>query len=158
MPTSELTIYQIKLALRGMSPMIWRRLLIPSDSTISNLHYIFQMAMGWDDEHLHQFRIHGKRYGIAKIGGITFSDDPDSVRLKDLGLRINERFYYEYDLTDGWQHEIRIEAILAPDPHRHYPVCIDGRRACPPEDCGGPLRFMAQRQKFSTVHILSHLG
>jgi hypothetical protein len=76
---------------------------------LPSLH--LQIAMGWDDEHLNQFRIHGKSYGIAKIGGISFSDDPDSVRLKDLGLRINERFYYEYDFTDGWQHEVRLEAI-----------------------------------------------
>ena len=158
MPTPDHSIYQIKIALMGISPMIWRRLLIPCGSTISDLHYIFQIAMGWSDEHLHQFRIHGKRYGIAKIGGISFSDDPDAVRLTDLGLRIKERFYYEYDFTDGWQHEVRVEAILAPDIHRHYPVCIDGRRACPPEDCGGPLRFMMQRQQFSAVHILTHLA
>ncbi len=68
------------------------------------------------DDHLNQFRIHGKRYGIARIGGISFSDDPDTVRLKDLGLRINERSLYEYDFTDDWQHQIRIEAILAPEP------------------------------------------
>jgi hypothetical protein len=111
MPTPEPTIYQIKISLMGISPMIWRRLLIPCGSTISDLHYIFQIAMGWSDEHLHQFRIHGKRYGIAKIGGISFSDDPDAVRLTDLGLRIKERFYYEYDFTDGWQHEVRVEAI-----------------------------------------------
>ncbi len=158
MPTPESSIYQIKVALQGISPMIWRRLLIPGDSTISDLHYIFQIAMGWRDEHLHQFRIHGKGYGIAKIGGITFSDDPDSVRLKDLGLRISERFYYEYDFTDGWKHEARLEAILAPDDHRHYPVCINGRQACPPEYCGGPLSFMMQRQEFSAVHILTHLA
>ena len=84
--------------------------------------------MGWSDYHLHQFRIHGKRYGICRIGGISFSDDPHTVRLKDLRLRINERFYYEYDFTDDWQHLIRVEATLAPEPHRHYPVCIDGRR------------------------------
>jgi hypothetical protein len=51
--------------------------------------------------HLHQFRIHGKHYGIAPTGGIWFSDDPDSVKLIDLGLRINERFFYEYDFTDN---------------------------------------------------------
>ena len=93
--------------------MIWRRLLVCDDSTIADLHYIIQIAMGWSDDHLHQFRIHGKRYGIYRIGGISFSDDPNTVRLKDLGLRIKERFLYEYDFTDDWQHLIRVEDILA---------------------------------------------
>jgi hypothetical protein len=120
----EPVIYQLKVVLQGISPMIWRRLLIRGDSTIADLHYIVQIAMGWSDDHLHQFRIHGKRYGIARMGGISFSDDPESVRLKDLGLRINERFVYEYDFTDDWLHQIRVEAILAPELNRRYPVCI----------------------------------
>ncbi|MCP4746308.1 MAG: plasmid pRiA4b ORF-3 family protein, partial [Desulfobacteraceae bacterium] len=124
---------------------------------ITDFHYILQIAMGWSDDHLNQFKIHGKRYGIARIGGISFSDDPDSVRLKDLGLRINERFIYEYDFTDGWQHQIRVESILAPEPQKRYPICIAGRRACPPEDCGGPLRFMALRQHYCLYHIMDRL-
>jgi hypothetical protein len=63
--------------------------------------YIVQIAMEWSDDHLHQFRIHGKRYGIARMGGISFSDDPDSAKLTDLRLRINEHFVYEYDFTDS---------------------------------------------------------
>jgi hypothetical protein len=92
------------------------------------------------------------------MGGISFSDDPESVRLKDLGLRINERFVYEYDFTDAWQHQIRVETILALKPHQRYPVCIDGRRACPPEDCGGPWRFLALRQHYSSFHIMQRLS
>jgi hypothetical protein len=88
MPTSEPVIYQLKVVLQGISPMIWRRLLVCGDSTIADLHFIIQIAMGCSDDHLRQFRIHGKRYGIARMGGISFSDDPDCVRLKDLGLRI----------------------------------------------------------------------
>jgi len=65
----------LKVVLLGVSPMIWRRLLVCGDSTITDLRYILQIAMGWSDDHLHQFRIHGKRYGIAWIGGISFSDD-----------------------------------------------------------------------------------
>jgi hypothetical protein len=157
MPIPEPAIYKLKVVLQGISPMIWRRLLIRDDTTIFDLHYILQIAMGWSDDHLHQFRIHGKRYGIARIGGIWFSDDPDSIRLMDLGLRINERFVYEYDFTDNWQHLIRVEAILVPEAHRHYPVCIDGRRSCPPEDCGGPWRFMALRQHYCRYHIMDRL-
>ncbi len=75
--------------------MIWRRLLVCDDSTIADLHYIIQIAMGWSDDHLHQFRIHGKRYGIYRIGGISFSDDPNTIRLKDLGLRIKVQVVIE---------------------------------------------------------------
>lgn len=157
MPIHEPAIYQLKVVLQSISPMIWRRLLIHGDSTIIDLHYIIQIAMGWSDDHLHQFRIHGKRYGIARIGGISFSDDPDSVRLKDLGLRINERFLYEYDFTDNWQHHVRVENILAHEGRRAYPVCTGGNRACPPEDCGGPWRFMALRQHYSFFYTMERL-
>jgi hypothetical protein len=157
MSTSQPVIYQLKVVLQGISPMIWRRLLVCGDSTIVDLHYIVQLTMGWSDVHLHQFRIHGKRYGIAWMGGSSFSDDPKSVRLTDLGLRINERFVYEYDFTDNWQHQIRVEAILASEPKRCYPVCIDGRRACPPEDCGGPWAFMELRQHYCLFYIMQRL-
>ncbi len=156
--TLETTIYQLKVVLLGISPMIWRRLLICGDSTISDLHYILQITMGWSDDHLHRFRIHGKQYGIARMGGLSFSADPVTVRLKDFRFRINECFRYEYDFTDGWQHQIRVEAILALEPHRRYPVCIDGRRSCPPEDCGGPWAFMALRQRYSLGHIMMRLA
>lgn len=82
--------------------MIWRRWLICGDSTITDLHYIVQIDMGWSDDHLHQFRIHGKRYGIGRMGGIVFSDKPDAVRLEALGLRINECFFLPF-FSACWQ-------------------------------------------------------
>ena len=100
--TLESTIYQLKVVLLGVSLMIWRRLLVGSTSTITDLQYIIQITMGWSDVHLHRFRIYGKQYGIARIGGLSFSDDPETVRLKDFRFRINECFRYEYDFTDGW--------------------------------------------------------
>ena len=103
--------------------------------------------MGWSDDHLHRFRIHGKQYGIARMGGLSFSNDPDTVRLKDFQFRINERFLYEYDFIDDWQHQVRVEAFLDPDPRKKYPICINGRRANPPEDCGGTRAFMVLRHK-----------
>ena len=114
--TLESTIYQLKVVLLGVSPMIWRRLLVGSTITITDLHYILQITMGWSDDHLHRFRIHGKQYGIARLGGLSFSDDPDAVRLRDFCFRINERFLYEYDFHDNWQHQIRVEAISASKP------------------------------------------
>ena len=95
-------IYQLQVTLRDSSPLIWRRLLVRSDTTISQLHDVVQIAMGWEDLHLQQFLIHGKSYGVYYDGGIVFSDDPRHVRLADFRLRKGERFLYEYDLGDWW--------------------------------------------------------
>lgn len=144
---AALRVYQLRICLRKISPIIWRRLLVRSDSTIEDLHYTLQVAMGWTDSHLHCFRIHGKDYGVAHLGGISFADDPRQVRLADFGLRPREKFFYEYDFHDFWQHEIRVEQILELDSKRSYPVCIAGRRAAPPEDCGGPRAFFRRKQE-----------
>lgn len=133
--------------------MIWRRLKVSSDSTIADLHYIIQIVMGWTDSHLHRFVIYGKDYGSAQIGGVWFADDPNKVKLADLGWRVKERFLYQYDFGDDWQHQIRVEAILTSESTFSEPVCISGQRACPPEDCGGAGRFLAQRQHYSIWYI-----
>lgn len=101
-----LTDAQLHIFILGISPMIWRRIKIRSDSTIADLHYIIQIVMGWTDSHLHRFIIHGKHYGIAQIGGMWFSDDPRAVKLSDFGWRMRERFLYEYDFSDNWQHQM----------------------------------------------------
>ena len=74
-------VYQLKVSLRDVSPLIWRRLLVTSETSIAHLHAILQIAMGWEDVHLHRFRIHGKDYGIYRMGGIVFDDNPHQVRL-----------------------------------------------------------------------------
>jgi hypothetical protein len=122
-------------------------LLVGSDSSIADPHHTFQIAFGWSDSHLHRFHIHGRDYGIGKIGGIGFSTDAKQVRLADFRFCINERFRYEYDFGNAWQHEVRIEQRLPLDGTCVYPRCIGGRRQAPPEDCGGPLAFMAQRDR-----------
>jgi hypothetical protein len=111
-PPSGPLIYQLRLVLRGISPLIWRRILVRSDSTIADLHATLQLALGWSDDHLHRFVAHGREYGISYAGGLSLHDDPHEVRLADLGLRAGERFRYEYDFTDGWRHDVRVEAIL----------------------------------------------
>lgn len=153
----EVFVYQLRVWLREISPAIWRRLLVRSDSTIADLHYALQIAMGWTDFHLHQFIIHGKRYGIPRIYGISFVDDPKQVRLCDFRLRERERFLYEYDLRDLWQHEIRVEKKLPIDPKKRYPVCTGGARSAPPEDCGGPWAFMELRQRYSFYNIAERM-
>lgn len=154
MPTiTDVIIYQLKVVLLGISLMIWSRLLVRGDHTIADLHYILHIALGWTDTHLHQFRIHGKKYGITRLGGIGFRDTPQQVRLADLGLRLREHFFYDDDFGNSWQHQLRVEAIRSPEPNQYYPVCIGGQRACPPEDYGGPWAFMALRQQYSPVQI-----
>lgn len=131
-------IYQLKVTLRHVTPLIWRRILVMSDTTIAQLHFVLQTVMGWEDLHLHQFCLHGRNYGIYRVGGIRFDDNPQQVKLCDFKLRTGERFLYEYDLGAGWQHDLRLELILPPSPRKKYPACIGGGGDCPPEDCGGP--------------------
>jgi hypothetical protein len=131
-------VYQLKVSLRDISPLIWRRLLVTSDTSMAHLHAMLQTAMGWEDLHLHRFRVHGKAYGIYRTGGMLFDDDPFQVKLSDFKLRVGERFVYEYDMGDFWHHDIRLERILPLDHRKTYPVCTDGAGDCPPEDCGGP--------------------
>ncbi|MGE0684919.1 MAG: plasmid pRiA4b ORF-3 family protein [Candidatus Binatia bacterium] len=141
-PAASSRIYQIKVSLVGISPLIWRRLLVPDTTSIAELHYILQIAMGWEDYHLHRFQIYAKDYGISQMGGMGFSDNPWTVRLVDFGFRVHDRFTYEYDFGDNWEHDLRIEAILDPAPKKTYPICSDGKRACPPEDCGGAWQYI----------------
>jgi len=102
-------IYRLHVWLRQISPMIWRRLLVRSDSTITDLHYI-------------RFHIHGQDYGVYHDGGIGFSTDPGHVQLGDFRFRVNERFLYEYDLNDGWEHQVRVEARLGAGGETHLSV------------------------------------
>ena len=150
-------VYQLRVVLRGISPLIGRRLLVRSDSTIAELHNTLQIALGCSDEHLNRFVIQGREFGVSHAGGIGFRDDPRQVCLADLGLRRRERFVYDYDFTDGWQHDVRLEQILPLDPRRRYPSCIGGRRSVPPEDCGGPWAFLELRQRYSTFQIAQRL-
>jgi hypothetical protein len=141
---SNAVVYQLKIALRGISPLIWRRLLVRADTSIAELHHILQLVMGWTNSHLHRFVIHSKEYGIAYEGGIGFDDDPRLIRLRDFRFRLRERFLYEYNFGDNWQHDIRVEQIGAAEARRIYPICIGGRRAAPPEACGGVEAYLAQ--------------
>ena len=135
-------IYQLPVLLLKISPAIWRRILVRSDSTIADLHYSLQIALGWTNSHLHQFSLHGQEYGVYQPGGVSFHDDPKKVRLSDLKLRLKERFIYQYDFGDNWRHQIRLEQKLPFNSKKDYPVCIGGARKVPPENCGGPIGFM----------------
>ncbi len=132
--------FQLKIRLLGISPMIWRRVLVPSSVTLRELHGVLQVAMSWDSIHLFQFDIHAVNYGSRELHAAS-SDIP----LHDFGFRQNDRFAYIYDMGDYWKHEVRIEDISVTDPKKKYPVCIGGSGSCPPEDCGGPHGFLDRR-------------
>jgi Plasmid pRiA4b ORF-3-like protein len=131
-------IVQIKIWLLGISPMVWRRVLVPNTCTLHELHGVLQVAMGWEGIHLYQFCLRAARYGSGELSGAS-----PEVTLAALKLRKRARFAYEYDLNIPWRHEIRIENRVEPENGKAYPVCIGGNGACPPEDCGGPEAYLA---------------
>ena len=150
-------IYQLRLVLAGISPMIWRRLLISSETTIAQLHQYIQVAFDWSGEHLHRFRIHGKDYGIAYLGGISFDDNPHAVPLSRFRLHRRESFRYEYDFTANWRVDIRLEEIL-PQDQRVLPVCVGGRAAAPGEEYAGALAYLQQLDRHRYEFPFEELG
>jgi hypothetical protein len=139
-------VYQFKLVLVGVEPPIWRRIQVPETYSFWDLHVALQDAMGWLDYHLHVFRVTGPGTGEVEQIGIP-DDDPfegDKPTLPGWEVPIARHFSrsgttvpYEYDFGDGWEHELTLEAILPRQAGQKYPLCVDGARACPPEDCGG---------------------
>jgi hypothetical protein len=138
-------IVQIKIWLLGVSPMVWRRVQVPANITLRELHGVIQVAMGREGIHLYQFSLRATRFGSAELS----ASSPD-VTLAALRLRPGARFLYEYDLNIPWRHEVRIEEHLTAQPNMVYPVCIGGNGACPPEDCHDPAAFMS-----GSVHAAS---
>lgn len=129
-------IYQLKVTLKGLRPPIWRRLQVPSDFTLGQLHDVLQIAMGWTDSHLHQFII-GRTYYSQPDYELEGVEDENKVRLDRVARAEKAKFVYEYDFGDSWQHDIVVEKILPREEGVRYPICIAGKRAGPPEDCGG---------------------
>src|SRR5450756_1009138 len=144
-PAASPGVYRLRAVLHAVSPLIWRRLLVSGESTVADLHTIVQTAFGWGEEHLHRFVIHGAEYGINYVGGPGFRD-ARQVRLGGLGLRVGERFFYEYNFFAGWRVDLRVEEIVAAEPGRVYPRCTAGRRAGPPEGWDGPWAFLDATQ------------
>jgi hypothetical protein len=138
---APLEIYQIKVTLLGTDPPVWRRLLVPAHLTLAQLHDVLQAAMGWEDDHLHEFRIGQGRFGTPDpddlfMGAPEVSNER-TVPLSSVLGRIGAKAVYTYDFGDDWEHSIVLEKRLPADPNLTYPLCTDGQRACPPEDCGG---------------------
>jgi hypothetical protein len=137
-------LYQIKVTLRDIAPPIWRRIQVWEDTTLSQLHQILQIVMGWEDCHLHEFMIGRRLYSIPDVDDDLYERkvvDERRHRLLTLLPRVGTVFQYLYDFGDSWHHDILWEAILLPDSAQQYPCCITGERRCPPEDVGGSAGF-----------------
>lgn len=136
-------VYQFKIILKGIKPPLWRKIQVPETYTFWDLHVAIQDAMGWTDSHLHDFAILNPRSKANERIGIP-DDDFEFDILPGWELNITDYFslknnsaVYVYDYGDNWEHAITLEKILPRDKEKEYPRCIDGKRACPPEDCGG---------------------
>ena len=134
-------IYQLKVQLRYITPLIWRRIEVHDDITLERLHQILQIVFGWMNSHLHGFQAGNRTIGMPDVdefGDLPAVEDENKVRLREIGLRPRSHFTYTYDFGDTWEHDITVDRIAPPEPNVVYPCCLDGRRSGPPEDCGGP--------------------
>lgn len=135
-------IYQLKVVLLGSATPIWRRLHVPADAKLDWLHAVLQVAMGWTNSHLHQFKVGEDYYSDTRHHSAEFEDDlpileDRTFTLRQIAPREQDAFRYEYDFGDSWEHEITVEKILPNTAESSSARCLEGARACPPEDCGG---------------------
>ncbi|MBM3494187.1 MAG: plasmid pRiA4b ORF-3 family protein [Armatimonadetes bacterium] len=161
------SIYQLKVTLRWVKPPIWRRIRVPGNMRLSDLHDVLQAVMGWHDYHLHVFEVDGFELTTPGEPGDLVKmemEDARRMRLNRFAPSEKSRFRYEYDFGDGWVHDIVVEKILPPDPSAMLPWCVTGRRRCPPEDCGGAYGYMemlatlADPTNPSRVEVLEWIG
>ena len=133
--------FQLKIELIGIKPLIWRRVIVPETITLAKLHDVIQAVMGWSDSHLHEFEIAGERYGIPDPDDSFGPSVISEARAKLKGcLQGMASFRYVYDFGDDWEHKIKVEKVLPPDPLPML-LCVGGANACPPEDVGGPYSY-----------------
>ena len=134
MTKEDVNIFQMKLSL--IDTEIWRRFIVRSDTRLPEFHKIIQTLMGWTNSHLHHFKVNSLFYGPPEED-FNSSVNYEKVDLEMIVKKKGFCFYYEYDFGDGWEHEIVVEDILPFQKGHFYPECLEGQKACPPEDCGG---------------------
>lgn len=143
-PTAK--ILTLKITLCDYEPAIWRRFQIAGDMTLGDLHNAIQIVMGWENHHLHDFEQGKKRYSRPDPEDFAYDPPPideDEVTIGQVLKRRKQVLTYIYDMGDSWRHRVQVEDIAGPNPNQHYPNCLDGAYACPPEDCGGPWGYQS---------------
>lgn len=133
---NESLIYQCKISLKGLIPPIWRQVRVSGDIPLDKFHRVLQKVMGWGNYQNYRFIIEGAIYGPSAEAGPSLNDAA-KVSLSQVSQVEGSKFIYVYDLADDWQHVVKVERILPPEPGIQYPICLAGQRACPPEECGG---------------------
>jgi hypothetical protein len=137
-------IYQIKVTLKDFKPAIWRSIQVRSDATLGELHAAIQIAMGWSNSHLHHFIV-GREPNLRFIGApapyesddLMDEENEDDIAISKVLSPTKTKITYEYDFGDSWEHEVALEKSMAAEAGVHYPRCVAGENACPPEDVGG---------------------
>ena len=135
-------VYQFKITLKDCQPPIWRRIQV-TDGTLDQLHEHIQLAMGWTNSHLHDFKINGRLYGDPLLLEDNFEEmhyqDSTTTQVSDILPKNGQRFLfeYQYDFGDSWDHEVLFEGWMEDKSDLKHPLCLEGERACPPEDVGG---------------------
>jgi len=132
--------YKLRIELRHSQPLIWRRLVVPSNIILSKLHKVIQSTMGWHETHPHCFEFNAVRYGIPDPAGELDIEDEKTMKL-DVVLNDAHEFEYIYGATDDWQHRVVIESFGASDPLLILPACLAGEMACPPEEISGAHNY-----------------
>ncbi len=142
-------VYQFKITLKNTKPPISRRIQVPETYNFWELHVAIQDAMGWFDCHLHEFVLPEHATSRTVLIGLP-DDESEQGRATLPGWEVKVAAYlsegnascrYTYDFGDDWEHDIVLEKVLPRKKGVEYPVCIAGKRACPPEDVGGPYGY-----------------
>ncbi|NLE77973.1 MAG: plasmid pRiA4b ORF-3 family protein [Rhodococcus sp.] len=124
------------MSLRDVEPEVWRRIVVRSEMPLRKLSLALERAMGWEGYHLHLFDVAGVLFGEPDEDA-DYMIHENAAAVKHLLPRVGASLRWDYDFGDGWEHDVVVEAIESAVDGKRYPVCLDGARACPPEDCGG---------------------
>ena len=146
-------VFQLRVVLRGVSPLVWRRLWVPGDISLADLHRVLQIAFGWSDFYLYTFHFHGRTVGRN-------TGDPQAVLLSDLALHRGERFRYRYHFFAPWECDLRLESILPQPASPVLPFCVGGRNPAPDEEEGGAWHYqqLQDHHRFPPADALSVLA
>jgi hypothetical protein len=141
-------VYRVKITIIDIEPAVWRRVLLPADTTLAEFHEVIQGAFGWWNYHLHQYTVDGQHVGVPDpeyAEELPPMKNEQFVALRD--IRGARKIVYEYDFGDSWEHAIEVENVAAPsEPRVAFATCIAGARARPPEDCGGASGYQRLRE------------